>query len=60
MQNLLKQETIRSSNSYSMNVYLKEKKKKKPKPKHLMGSGWVASLYDSLHSSYFCGYLFSL
>lgn len=58
MQNLLKQETISSSNSYSMNVYLKEKKK--PKPKHLMSSGWVASLYDSLHSSYFCGYSFSL
>lgn len=28
MQNLLKQETISSSNSYSMHVYLKEKKKK--------------------------------
>lgn len=26
MQNLLKQETIGSSNSYSMNVYWKEKK----------------------------------
>lgn len=57
MQDLLKQETIGSSNSYNMDVYLKKKKAQTKTP---IGSGWVASLYDSLHSSYFCGYSFSL
>lgn len=43
MQNLLKQETIGSSNSYSMNVYLKEKKKKKAQTKAPNGQ-WLSGL----------------